>query len=60
MFRQEQEKVLIMSVFSCIYLLIITDFINPVTKHDKRLSSTITYNIGGMSLSHENVIVLII
>ena len=32
MFRQEQQKVLIMSVFSCIDLVIITDFINPVTK----------------------------
>ena len=47
-----------MSVFSFIDLLIITDFLNPVTKHDKRLSSTITYNVGGMSLSHENAIFL--
>ena len=60
MFRQEQQKVLIMSVFSCINLVIITDFINSVTKPDKQMSSSITYNIGGMSKCQENVIFLII
>ena len=38
-----------MSVFSCIDLLIITDFTNPDIKPDKQMSSSITYNIGGMS-----------
>ena len=49
MFRQEQQKVLIMSVFSCIELLDITDFTNPDIKPDKQISSSIKYNIGGMS-----------
>ena len=56
MFRQEQQKVLIMSVFSCIDLFIITDFTNPVTKPVKQMSESITNIVGGMSLSHENVI----
>ena len=60
MFRQEQQKVLIMSLFSCIDLVIITDFINPVTKPDKQMSSSITYNLGGMSTCQENVIFSII
>ena len=53
MFRQEQQKVLIISVFSCIDLVIITDFINPVTKPDEQMSSSITYNVGGMSIYQE-------
>ena len=48
MLRQEQQKVLIMSVFSCFDLVIIIDFISPVTKPDKQMSSSITYNVGGM------------
>ena len=60
MFRQEQQKVLIMSLFSCIDLIIITDFINPVTKPDKQMSSSITYNVGGMSTCQENIIFSII
>ena len=60
MFRQEQQKVLIMSLFSCIDLVIITDFINPVTKLDKQMSSSITYNVGGMPTCQENVIFSII
>ena len=60
MFRQEQQKVLIMSIFSCIDLVIITDVINPVTKSDRQMSSSITYNIGGMCTCQENVIFLII
>ena len=55
MFRQEQ-KVLIMSVLSCIDLVIITDFINPVTKPNKEMSPSITYNVGGISSCQENVI----
>ena len=49
MFKQEQQKVLIMSLFSCIDLVIIIDFINPVAKPDKQMSSSITDNVGGMS-----------
>ena len=49
MFRQEQQKVLIMSVLSCIDLDFITDFTNPDTKPDKQMSSSITYNFGGKS-----------
>ena len=60
MFRQEQQKVLIISVFSCIDLVIITDYINPVTKPDKQMSSSITYNVGSMSTCEENVILSII
>ena len=60
MFRQEQQKVLIMLLFSCIDLVIITGFINPVTKPDKQMSSSITYNVGGMSTCQENVIFSII
>ena len=60
MFRQEQQKVLIMLLFSCIDLVIITDFINPVTKPDKQISSSITYNVGGMSTCQENIIFSII
>ena len=56
MFIQEQQKVLIMSVLSCIDLVIITDFINPVTKPNKEMSSSITYNVGGISSCQENVI----
>ena len=55
MFKEEQQKVLIMLVFSCIDLVIITDFINPVTKPDKQMSSSITYNVGGISTCQENV-----
>ena len=60
MFRQEQQKVQIMSLFSFIDLVIITDFINPVTKPDKQMSSSITYNVGGMSTCQENIIFSII
>ena len=45
-----------MSVLSCIDLVIITDFINPVTKPNKEMSSSITYNVGGISSCQENVI----
>ena len=56
MFRQEQQKVLFISVLSCIDLLIIIDFTNPVTKPDKQMSASITNNVGGMSTCEENVI----
>ena len=49
-----------MSVLFCIDLIIIIDFINPVTKPDKLMSSSIGYNVGGMSTCQENFIVLII
>ena len=45
-----------MSVLSCIDLDFITDFTNLVTKPDKQMSSSITYNIGGRSTCQENVI----
>ena len=60
MFRWEQQKVPIMSLFSSFDLVIITDFINPVGKPDKQMSSSITYNVGGMSTCQENIVFLII
>ena len=60
MFRQELQKVLVMSVFTYIDLVIITDFINPVIKTYKQMSSSITYKVEGMSTYQENVIFPII
>ena len=45
-----------MSIFSCIDLVIITDFINPVTNPDILMSSSITYNVEGISTYQENII----
>ena len=57
MFRQEPQKVQIMSVFSCIDLVIITDFNIPVPKPDKEMLSA---NYRGIFSCQENVMFSII
>ena len=46
MFRQEQQKVLIMSVISCIPSVVITDVINLIVKPEKKVP---TSSVGGIS-----------
>ena len=38
-----------MSALSCIDLDFITDLMNPDTNPDEQMSSSIPYNVGGMS-----------